>query len=254
MSDSFDPYYTWLGIPPEDQPPSHYRLLGIKPLEENPDVIENAADQRMAHLRTFQAGRHSDLSQKLLNEVARQDGGSPLPAGADAPGESPVTDAEPNREPAPEQQPAERFVVLRKAMELAGAGGNAVWMLEIVDAIGADFEVDTLRVKDKVLRKFAAGATDTAGIASFVEAAPPVIEEALARRRYEMALELVEGAYRVCMRSAGKEFRKEAYQRRNEVRKTCRRWQEFRDALAKLKTDPDDTDAHLLVGGWSLLG
>ena len=29
MKQSFDPYHKWLGIPPEDQPPHHYRLLGV---------------------------------------------------------------------------------------------------------------------------------------------------------------------------------------------------------------------------------
>lgn len=67
---AFDAYHRWLGIPPKEQPPHHYRLLGIAPLEESPDVIEAAADQRMAHLRTYQTGQHSELSQKLLNEVA----------------------------------------------------------------------------------------------------------------------------------------------------------------------------------------
>ncbi len=56
MSDAFDPYYTWLGIPPEDQPPDCYRLLGLQKYEDNVDVISHAADQRMGHLRTFQAG------------------------------------------------------------------------------------------------------------------------------------------------------------------------------------------------------
>ncbi|NQU26268.1 MAG: hypothetical protein HQ567_33700, partial [Candidatus Nealsonbacteria bacterium] len=70
MSAQFDPYHRWLGIPPEKQPPSHYALLAIEPFEDSADVIESAADQRMAHLRNFQAGEHSDLSQKLLNEVA----------------------------------------------------------------------------------------------------------------------------------------------------------------------------------------
>jgi hypothetical protein len=70
MADSFDPYYTWLGIPPEEQPAHHYRLLGVRIYESNPSVIENAADQRMTYLRTFQTGKHSTLSQKLLNEVA----------------------------------------------------------------------------------------------------------------------------------------------------------------------------------------
>jgi hypothetical protein len=67
---AFDPYYTWLAIAPEEQPPDHYRLLGLRRFEENLEVIENAADQRMMHLRNFQAGQHSALSQKLLNEVA----------------------------------------------------------------------------------------------------------------------------------------------------------------------------------------
>ena len=70
MAAQFDPYHTWLGIPPHEQPPNHYRLLGIPAFSSDPDIIENAADRQMAHLRTFQAGVHSDLSQKLLNEVA----------------------------------------------------------------------------------------------------------------------------------------------------------------------------------------
>ncbi len=70
MSAQFDPYHRWFGIPPEKQPANHYALLGIEPFEDNPDVIESAADQRMAHLRNFQTGEHGKLSQKLLNEVA----------------------------------------------------------------------------------------------------------------------------------------------------------------------------------------
>ena len=66
----FDPYRKWLGIPPRDQPPNHYRLLGIEVFESDPDVISNAADGRMGQIRTFQTGRHSQWSQRLLNEVA----------------------------------------------------------------------------------------------------------------------------------------------------------------------------------------
>ncbi len=70
MSSDFDPYRTWLGIPPEDQPPNHYRLLGIAPFEDQATAIEHAADRQMAHLRTLQTGKHPALSQRLLNEVA----------------------------------------------------------------------------------------------------------------------------------------------------------------------------------------
>ena len=69
--DEFDPYRKWLGIPPESRPPNNYQLLGIPPFEEDPDVIENATDRQMAHVRTFQAGKYSALSQQVLNELAR---------------------------------------------------------------------------------------------------------------------------------------------------------------------------------------
>ena len=70
MSEAFDPYHKWLGIQPKDQPPHHYRLLGIEQFESDPDVIASAADQRMAHVRSFQAGRHEADCQRILNEIA----------------------------------------------------------------------------------------------------------------------------------------------------------------------------------------
>jgi len=70
MPKEFDPYRKWLGIPPKDQPPHHYRLLGIAPFEDDPDVIENAAERQMAHVRRFQSGQRASLSQTILNELA----------------------------------------------------------------------------------------------------------------------------------------------------------------------------------------
>jgi len=67
---SFDPYYRWLGIPPEEQPPNHYRLLGLRLFEPDTDVIATAADARMVHLRTMQTGKHASLTQRLLTEVS----------------------------------------------------------------------------------------------------------------------------------------------------------------------------------------
>lgn len=70
MKTEFDPYRKWLGIPPSEQPPNHYRLLGIGLYETDKDVISNAADRQMAHIRTFQTGKHSELSQQILNELS----------------------------------------------------------------------------------------------------------------------------------------------------------------------------------------
>jgi WD40 repeat protein len=70
MADDFDPYYTWLGIPPKDQPPNHYRLLGLELFECNQDVIENAADRQMAHIRSMGGAAHAEIAQQILNEIA----------------------------------------------------------------------------------------------------------------------------------------------------------------------------------------
>ena len=70
MSDSFDAYHKWLGIPPSQQPPNHYRLLGIDVFESDSEVIDVAANQRMSYLQDVAAGPHVELSQKLLNEIS----------------------------------------------------------------------------------------------------------------------------------------------------------------------------------------
>lgn len=70
MSDSFDPYHIWLGIPPKDQPPNHYRLLGLQDLEENTDVIDAAANRQTTYLHEMAAGPNRKESQQLLNEIA----------------------------------------------------------------------------------------------------------------------------------------------------------------------------------------
>ena len=70
MSTGFDPYRKWLGIPPQDQPANHYRLLGLTVFEEDPEIIEDAAVRQIAYVRTFQTGKYAQFSQKLLNELS----------------------------------------------------------------------------------------------------------------------------------------------------------------------------------------
>ncbi len=67
--ESFDPYYKWLGIGLNERPINHYRLLGLRLFEADADVISHAADRQIVHIRSFQTGKHSAESQKLLNEL-----------------------------------------------------------------------------------------------------------------------------------------------------------------------------------------
>jgi hypothetical protein len=65
-----DPYWKWLGIPPHEQPPNCYRLLGIAMFESDPGVIANAADRQISHVRTYQTGSYSEVSQWLVSELS----------------------------------------------------------------------------------------------------------------------------------------------------------------------------------------
>ena len=70
MAKEFDPYHVWLGIPPKDQPPNHYRLLGIELFEDHSDVIDAAANRQNSYLHEMAAGPNRKHSQKLMTEIA----------------------------------------------------------------------------------------------------------------------------------------------------------------------------------------
>lgn len=493
MADGFDAYFKWLGIPPEDQPPNHYRLLGIPEFVDDPDVIESAADQRMAHLRGFQTGKNTAHAQKLLNEIsqarvcllnpgqksvyderlrdsARKSSpavpreqplavAAPLPAapptmaapsppptpvpistqvsrsggtvwqspavlglavagvvglalvvaviavlsrGGDGEGDSvaqnspdaagatpvaPTTDdpspreaeaspkdndpaneiapqeqgdpaqvedtndegtpsvdsdptAKEDPEPAPpepagplpaspvtpaeaeatnsdqgesdtssddpsvaapsttgkklalptdqqqakalqaiaevfdvagagtsqqqrkiagemlqfgkksEAKPAEKFALLRKAMELAKSGGDARLMLEAIDEIGGSFEIDVPEVQQKMLIGFAEEARQPESIRSLVEVFQEYADAAVAQQRYQAAHEVASAVYAAAQRAPGTELRKAVYDRRKEIDQLHQQWQQVQAALAAAEKNPDDAEANLELGRW----
>lgn len=67
----FDPYHKWLGIAPAEQPPDHYRLLGVPQFESDLVVIDAAADRALTFLRKHQSGEYRQQANDLLNEVTR---------------------------------------------------------------------------------------------------------------------------------------------------------------------------------------
>jgi|GEM_PF-3057992 len=61
----------WFAIKPHEHPVTLYRLLGLQDFEEDADVIDAAADQRMLFLRQKTGGNQSMVAQKLLNQVSK---------------------------------------------------------------------------------------------------------------------------------------------------------------------------------------
>jgi hypothetical protein len=69
MHDSFDPYERWLSIPPAEQPPNHYRLLGLRLFENDRVIITRAVELRVGHLRACNDGVHRARMEELLGKV-----------------------------------------------------------------------------------------------------------------------------------------------------------------------------------------
>ena len=69
MSDEFDPYRKWLGIPPEKRPPSHYDLLGVSLDEEDADVIAAAHQQRRTFVESQRGLGQDDAVAGILYQL-----------------------------------------------------------------------------------------------------------------------------------------------------------------------------------------
>ena len=65
----FDPYLNWLGIPPHDQPPNCYRLLGIALFEPSAEAIAAAAERQWHNLSGHQFGPQAEAAQYLIKEL-----------------------------------------------------------------------------------------------------------------------------------------------------------------------------------------
>jgi len=69
VPEPFDPYLEWLDIQGGGRPPDLYALLGLKPLESDPQAIANAADVRMARIRKIRPGAHLPDWGRLLDQL-----------------------------------------------------------------------------------------------------------------------------------------------------------------------------------------
>src|SRR5438067_7142704 len=61
---------TWLGLPPGDWPPDHYRLLGLEPGESDCARIEQCVHQRLEAVRRYQL-LHPELVTEAMNRLAQ---------------------------------------------------------------------------------------------------------------------------------------------------------------------------------------
>lgn len=60
----------WFGVPAEDWPPNHYRLLGLNIGEADLGLIEQRVQQRISEIRRYQV-KHQEAAEEALNRLAQ---------------------------------------------------------------------------------------------------------------------------------------------------------------------------------------
>lgn len=68
---AIDVYKEWLGIPEGERPPHHYDLLRLVQFEDDEEKIRAHYKKLNNHVRKYAAGKYSNESQELLNELAK---------------------------------------------------------------------------------------------------------------------------------------------------------------------------------------
>ena len=103
-------------------------------------------------------------------------------------------------------KPEERFVLLRKATDLAAEGGDVTLVLNATRRAGEEFDFDFLASQEKALARIALGPMDAARVKALLTGASQGVEQALAAGRGEVALEFAGLARQVSQRKEGSEF------------------------------------------------
>src|SRR5439155_15258940 len=60
----------WLGVPPDQWPPDHYTLLGLRPGESSVERIEQQVQQRLERVRRYQL-IHPEAATEAMNRLAQ---------------------------------------------------------------------------------------------------------------------------------------------------------------------------------------
>jgi hypothetical protein len=146
--------------------------------------------------------------------------------------------------------PAEQFVLLVKAAELAEQAGDAQRMSQMIELLTRTFDVEPLPLEAEMLERFAAAARSEAAIQSLVSAARPVVQFAIREERFDLAQSLADATLKACNQPAGLAHRKFVAEGQKIVAREEKQREACQQALKKLAATPDDAAANHTVGTW----
>ena len=142
----------------------------------------------------------------------------------------------------------ERYVLLKKAADLASAAGDASLMVSVADRMAKDFEMDALTAKGMLLAKFAKDANTSKKVRALLPAAERYVSQAIGAGKPKFAEALAKLTYEASQSSPDKDLRKAASDFRRKVQKDCSDLVKVENARIALQADSADPDANLALG------
>lgn len=150
----------------------------------------------------------------------------------------------------PAKDPAERYVVLEAAVEIAARTGDTELLLQSAQALADNFTVDCLPLKVAKLPEAAKAAPDKR---AFIQDVEPLIDEAVQADRYDLAVEVLELALQMSRVARDEPAARRLSVRAKDLREIQAQQAKVKadiDALAKL---PNDREACFSVGNFLCL-
>jgi hypothetical protein len=150
-------------------------------------------------------------------------------------------------------KPDERFVLLRKATDLAGDGGDVPLMLAAIRQTAGQFDFDSLAAQQRALARVAQRPMDAARVKALFAGVKQALDQAIAAGREEPARQLLALARQVAERKGGKEYRALIGGFQAEIAKASAHRQEMTAAEAALAASPDDPEANRAMAAYYCL-
>ncbi len=149
--------------------------------------------------------------------------------------------------------PADHFVLLRIAKDVAIQAGNAETAWEAVDRIVETFEVDPIQTKVDCLEAVAKTAKSSSQHALLAEQAISLVDVAAAEDDFETAGKLAEIARDSARRARDYTLVKEIVARTKVIEESRKEYTDYQKALARLADNPTDPEANLSAGRYLCL-
>ncbi|KKM13298.1 hypothetical protein LCGC14_1717630, partial [marine sediment metagenome] len=147
-----------------------------------------------------------------------------------------------------QDEPTERYVLLRVARDVATQSGDADTTTSAIDRLVTEYQVDAVAMQEKSLTKLSKATMSREKRSGLAKLMFSAASDAYRQERYDTAIALLDLAQKTARRAGDMELVRELEQGLRTARHARQEFLDDKQALKTLEDDPDDPDANLLAG------